>query len=185
MATRIDIANHRYTPARIIQMRIKTYIIIALTAMLYSGCAILSPDKIPTIPYGMKIDLSKSGNVYETTVKVKEKAQYYFFLGFAVDESNKTDKDQMFDFLRGARSFYNNTTIPIKLTIRKADDNELIIEKIYQTNGLYSHGSSYIKRDIKSFSLKKGIYNIRLETLKDIPFLEGREFFFSITNPKR
>jgi hypothetical protein len=171
----------------------KKYVII-LVALLCSIYAVYTLVGTTTPPYEIEIDLSKKGNVYETTVKIKEKTTYYLLLGFVVKPSdNSTELYQTYDFLGETgykidtkEEVSNGTIIPIKLTIYKTNNKELkelIVDNIYQTKGYYAYSSSGIERRMASLVLDEGIYSIRLETLEDFSFLDGRDTYFRITRP--
>ncbi|MDR1614897.1 MAG: DUF5625 family protein [Campylobacteraceae bacterium] len=138
----------------------------------------------PMPPYLLAIDLSKSGNVYETDIRIYDEGLYDFDFKFIVKRSKEdggADRAIVSSFTGNPHS--NGTMIPVKLSIyklNKDDEKERIIDDIYHTNGRNGSTSNSIIRRIKPTILNKGIYQVRLETLEDFEFLVGREIYLEI-----
>jgi hypothetical protein len=162
----------------------KIYIIIALVIIL--PCALYAMSGFfgyPTPPQTIKIDLSKSGNVYENTIRIRDKGLYDFDFKFAVKDSkedNGMDRKKVREFTGGLHT--NGTMIPVKLSIYRLNDDkkERIIDDTYHTNGLNGSMSNALIRRIKPTVLNKGIYHVRLERLEDFEVLNDREVFLDI-----
>jgi hypothetical protein len=138
----------------------------------------------PTPPYKIKIDLSKSGNVYEALIKIKNKGLYDFDFMFIVkrhEEDKSVDRHRVREFTNGLHN--NGAMIPVKLSIYKLsgdNEKERIIDDIYHTNGTNGSMDYALIRRINPTILDKGIYQVRLETLEDFEFLSGREIYLEI-----
>lgn len=151
----------------------------------------LFPDKplIDTI-----IPLDKKGYVLEREVKVKKEGKYGFILKFiskSYEEDNGTDYSKLHKYIKGdsdtssAREMYLDkagTPIPLKLTLYRINnkDKELVLDKEYNTNGASSGGFGSITRGVTGIKLEKGLYTIRLETLKDFPKLKNRKVIYKV-----
>ncbi|MDR2790393.1 MAG: DUF5625 family protein [Campylobacteraceae bacterium] len=163
----------------------KNYIAIALVIIL-SMCALYAMSGFfgyPTPPHKIKIDLSKSGNVYETMIKIREEDLYHFqfrFITKRYKEDKGIDRDKVMKFTGALHT--DGTMIPVKLSIYKLSGNkkERIIDGIYNTSGINAAMAYALIRRIEVDRLDKGIYQIRLETLEDFEFLVGREAYLSI-----
>ncbi|MDR1613989.1 MAG: DUF5625 family protein [Campylobacteraceae bacterium] len=138
----------------------------------------------PMPPYLLAIDLSKSGNIYETMIRIKNEGLYDFDFKFIVKHYKKdkgVDINRTMEFTGEPHA--NGTMIPVKLSIykiNKDNEKERIVDDIYHTNGLNNWMSDALIRRIKPTILNKGIYQVRLETLEDFEFLVGREIYLEI-----
>ncbi|ACZ12024.1 hypothetical protein Sdel_0995 [Sulfurospirillum deleyianum DSM 6946] len=142
---------------------------MALLSFLNAGWLGNLFDNTPTPYYTMPIDLSKTGNVAETDIRIDKE----YRTGIALNYDFRRQKNKM------TRNEYNNikvffgnsytsgTAIPVKLKIEKImDKNETTILNdiiIVDNNGGHELHSSLIKE----IALSQGKYRIKVETTED------------------
>jgi hypothetical protein len=162
---------------------IRIYVVSTLSVFL-SSCQLFSP---PDANLFVPFDASAAGSVFESRIRVRAERGYGFFIVLGFREGDRADEERVkrlagLGQVKIGESRLPLIPIPLRLKVVRIDGgkNSLVIDTKINTNTTESFSEEYIWEQIAGFPLAPGNYQIRLESLENIPALSGTPIFFDI-----
>jgi hypothetical protein len=170
-------------------------IFIAMLAFLpwFSACA--DDERPPKPPFFVPFEAQKAGSVFTTELRVVEHRSYIFSLalgakkGASMDDverirklAGESGRDKSGKQPWGGKLLWPGIPIPVKLKVSviESSGQRIIYDKeIHEMEKIGVSSRGFIKL-IDSIELKHGLYRIDIQSLKDIPELDGSPITFGI-----
>lgn len=152
-----------------------------------TACA--DSTQLPKPPLSLPFTIQKAGNKVETGLRLDEERYYSFSLRLYYRENDEEDRKRVRKLVGDATLGVNGKfiepgiPIPLRLKINLVDlatGERTIVEKKISELELWEHGNGYFSKLVYAAKLKPGGYRISVESVKDMPELEGIPVTFEI-----
>lgn len=155
----------------------------AMLFFLISACA--DNPELPRPPITLPFEVQKSGARVDSDLLVVEHREYLFSLAFRFDEKNSTDRSRVKKLVGDDGQNKDgdpgvSTPLRLKIILIGSGGEESVFDQEIQYLRLRSWGGNSFSKHIAYVVLKPGHYRIGVQSLKDVPELEGTKIDFTV-----
>jgi len=152
-------------------------ILMLVTLPLLSACK--ADDGLPMPPIILPFEVQLAGAKIETDFRIEEQRKYSFELEFRF--KNQTDRERVAKLVGHPRDEAMGVAIPLRIRVtRIAAEKVKILDKEISQPTLTGFTADKFIKVIDSIQLPPGYYRVSIESLKDIPVLQGTQIEFAI-----
>lgn len=145
-----------------------------------SACKESEEDGLPTPPISLPFELQKAGAKIETAFRIEEDRKYSFELGFRFND--QSDRKRVAKLVGHPKQ--EAVGIPIQLRIRvtriAVAEEIVMLNKEISDPTLTGFSADQFIKNIVSIHMSPGYYRVSVESLKDVPELQGTQIEFAI-----